>query len=520
MDYLKISKAVDLVEPRDRRLYRFLEILPGFLSWATLIILVLFSWLKPIWAAYFIIAFDVYWLLLVIYLGIHLLAAYFNIKKNVAVDWREKCEALAVEPGNNLPWSEVIHLIIFPTYNEGLEIIRPSFQALINDGYPTDRMIVVLAIEERAGDEAKARAKVIEQEFGSKFKHFLITAHPDNLAGELKGKGANQTWAARQVKEQIIDKFNYDYNKILISVFDMDTVVMPGYFYCLTHKFLTVANPYRASYQPIPIYHNNIWQAPFFSRVAASSNTFWQMMQQIRQEKLATYSSHAMAWRALVEIDFWSTNMVSEDSRIFWHCYCHYRGDYRVEPLYFPVSMDVCMDLTIWQTIKNLYKQQRRWGWGVENLPYLMFNTIKERRNLPVGKMINKILVQFYGFHSWATNSLIIGVIGWLPLILGGSNFNITVLSSNLPAVSRTLMIVAMIGMILSAIISTILLPKRPRQYSFIKSIAMVLQWLILPVSIIVFGAIPGLEAQTRMMLGKYMGFWVTPKARKLEIEN
>lgn len=515
MQYLKISKAADLVDKTDRRLYRLLEIFPGFLSWATLIILLLFSWLKPIWVAYFIIAFDVYWLLLVIYLGIHLFAAYVDMKRNVKIDWRKKCEELPISQGGKLSWQEIIHLVIFPTYNESLEVIRPSFQALINDGYPTDKMIMVLAIEERAGAPIKERARAIEREFADKFQHFLVAVHPDGLAGELKGKGANQAWAARLVRQEVVDKFNYDYDKILISVFDMDTVVMPGYFYCLTYKFLTVPNPYRASYQPIPVYHNNIWQAPFFARVAASSNTFWQMMQQIRQEKLATYSSHSMTWRALVDIGFWSTNMVSEDSRIFWHCYLNYQGDYRVEPLYFPVSMDICMDLTAWQTMKNLYKQQRRWGWGVENLPYLMFNTIKERKILPVGKMINKILIQLYGFHSWATNALIIGVIGWMPMILGGDRFNITVLSSNLPVVSRTLMTVAMIGMVFSAIISTMLLPKRPSRYGFGKSIAMVLQWLILPVSIIIFGAIPGLEAQTRLMLGKYMGFWVTPKVRK-----
>jgi hypothetical protein len=516
MNYLKISKAVEVHDRNDKRLYRILEIFPGLLSWLTLVILIIFSWLKPIWVAYFIIAFDVYWLLLVVYLGINLFFAYLKMKKNIKVNWQEKCETLSVTPNSNINWSDMIHLIIFPTYNESLEVIRPSFEALINDGYPTEKMIVVLAIEERAGEEAKKRARVIEKEYGGRFKHFLITVHPDNIIGELKGKGANQSWAARDVKRRIIDYHQYDYNKILISVFDMDTVVIPGYFYCLTHKFLTVDNPYRASFQPIPVYHNNIWQAPFFARVAASSNTFWQMMQQIRQEKLATYSSHSMTWRALVDIDFWSTNMVSEDSRIFWHCYCYYRGDYRVEPLYFPVSMDVCMDLTAWRTMKNLYKQQRRWGWGVENLPYLMFNTIKERKVLPLRKMFNKIFVQLYGFHSWATNALIIGVIGWLPMILGGNKFNITVLSSNLPAVSRTLMTVAMIGMVLSAIISTMLLPKRPNKYGLGKSVAMVLQWLILPVSIIVFGSIPGLEAQTRLMFGKYMGFWVTPKARKV----
>jgi hypothetical protein len=151
----------------------------------------------------------------------------------------------------------------------------------------------------------------------------------------------------------------------------------------------------------------------------------------------------------------------------------------------------------------------------VENLPYLMFNTIKERKQLPLGKMFNKIFIQLYGFHSWATNALIIGVIGWMPMILGGDRFNVTVLSSNLPVVSRTLMSVAMIGMVFSAIISSLLLPKRPKNYGFLKSFTMILQWMILPVSIIFFGSIPGLEAQTRLMLGKYMGFWVTPKVRK-----
>ncbi len=253
----------------------------------------------------------------------------------------------------------------------------------------------------------------------------------------------------------------------------------------------------------------------FFARVAASSNTFWQMMQQVRQERLATYSSHSMAWETLSDIGFWSTNMVSEDSRIYWHCFCHYNGNYRVEPLYFPVSMDVTMDETVWQTAKSLYKQQRRWGWGVENVPYLIFNVIKKwKSKIPKKKFISRILVQIYGFHSWATNALIIAIIGWMPLLLGGDRFNVTVLSRNLPYITRTLMTIAMVGLVLSAIISTLLLPKQPKKYGIGKKITMVFQWLILPFSIIIFGAIPGLEAQIRLMLGKYLGFWVTPKAR------
>lgn len=520
-NYLKISKATEL-SGRDRKIYRAFEILPGCLSWGTLLILLFLSYFQPVWVAYFVIAFDVYWLLLVLYLGLHLLSAYGKLKSNIKIDWKKKCEELKYGDPNQgenclskkgMKWDDIIHLIILPTYNEPAEVIKPTFEALLNDGLPPKNMIVVLAIESREGEKAIKKAEIIKSEFGDKFRNFLITIHPD-IDGELKGKGANQAWAAREVKEKIIDAQNLDYDKILVSVFDVDTIVRPGYFSCLTYKFLTVNNPYRASYQPIPVYHNNIWQAPFFARVAASSNSFWQMMQQIRQEKLATYSSHSMTWKALAEIDFWSTNMVSEDSRIFWHGFCYYDGDYRVEPLHFPVSMDVTMDISLVQTAKNLYKQQRRWGWGVENVPYLLFNFLKRKKGAPKGKFISRIFVQLYGFHSWATNALIIGVIGWMPMLLGGNKFNATVLSANLPQITRVLMTLAMIGMVLSAVISTLLLPKRPPQYGFGKTVKMVLQWAFLPITIVIFGAVPGLDAQTRLMLGKYMGFWVTPKRR------
>ncbi len=129
-------------------------------------------------------------------------------------------------------------------------------------------------------------------------------------------------------------------------------------------------------------------------------------------------------------------------------------------------------------------------------------------------KLIDHIAVQIYGFHSWATNALIIAVIGWMPMLLGGERFNTTVLSGNLPAITQTLMNIAMIGLVLSAIISTLLLPKRPKKYSVIKSIRMVLEWIFVPFTIIFFGSIPCLDAQWRLLRGKYMGFWVTPKSR------
>jgi len=57
-------------------------------------------------------------------------------------------------------------------------------------------------------------------------------------------------------------------------------------------------------------------------------------------------------------------------------------------------------------------------------------------------------------------------------------------------------------------------LPKRPVKYTIFKNILMVVEWIVVPVTIILFGSIPCLDSQWRLMRGKYMGFWVTPKSR------
>jgi len=528
IDYLKIGKATDL-EGRDRKIYRILEVFPGFFSIATLVILLVLSYFKPVWVAYFIIAFDVYWLLLVIYMAIFLISSYRKLQLGLKTNWREKCENLKKGifdkkevahdslSQKDYAWDDLWHLIVLPTASESVEIISECLDSLINDGFPTERMIVALSIEERIGvEEANRKALEVKEKYVGKFAHLFITVHPDGLVGELKGKGANQAWCVSQLKEELIDSANLDYNKILVSVFDIDTVVYAGYFFAVTYKFLTVSDPYHASYQPVPVYHNNIWKAPFFSRVAATSNTFWQMIMQVRKESLVTYSSHSMTWRALVEIGFWGTKNVSEDSRIFWHCLMFYNGHYRVEPVNFEVSMDVTADVSMFQTAKNLYKQQRRWAWGGENIPYLIFNAAKRWKNKELDKkiIIEHIIIQIYGFHAWATNALIIAVIGWMPMLLGGDRFNSTVLSGNLPGITQNLMNIAMIGLIMSAVISALLLPKRPKEYTIWKKVFMTLEWVFVPITIVIFGSVPCLEAQIRLMRGKYMGFWVTPKSR------
>lgn len=521
--YLRAGKAGDLTDPKERRIYRALEMLPGFLGWGTLIAVVFLSWFQPMWIAVFIIAFDVYWLAKTVYLSFHLRSSFKKMRENQDVNWLEK---LADEKDKD--WRKIYHLIIFPMHNESFTVVKQSFDRLVQSNYPLDRFIVVLSQEERArlgtsGESIRETGRLIEREFGDKFFRFLFTVHPQDIAGELAGKGSNETWAAKEAVEKIINPLGIAPEDVLVSVFDVDTNVPADFFGRLTHAFLTCEKPLRSSFQPIPFFTNNIWEAPALARTIAFSATFWHMMQQERPEKHTTFSSHSMCLKPLVEIGFWQTNIVSEDSRIFWQCFLFYDGDWRTVSLNYPVSMDANVAPTFWGTVKSIYKQQRRWAWGAENIPYTFFGFWKDSKSakkIPFKIKLFWLFHKIEGFHSWATNALIIFMLGWLPLILGGTAFNVSVLSYNLPKITRILMAAAMIGLVSSAALSIILLPSRPVQYGRRKFVWMVLQWILLPLIIIVFGSFPALDAQSRLMLGRYMGFWVTPKYRRKNLES
>ncbi|MBI1957135.1 MAG: glycosyltransferase family 2 protein [Candidatus Niyogibacteria bacterium] len=485
-------------------MYRIFEIIPALLSWGTIVAVVFLSWAMPAGIAVFIIIFDLYWLIKTIYLSLHLRENGKRLKRYQAMDWEARLA--------NMKWDHVRQLIILPFYREGWGVVDATLRALANSKWPRERLMVVLACEERARDVAEAIARRAEEKYGAEFAHFLVTWHPAGLKGEIAGKGSNITWAAREA-QKIMDAEKIPYENILVSAFDIDTQVDPQYFLCLAYHFLTAEKPHRSSYQPVPLYNNNIWFSPAASRVVATSGTFWQMMQQERPERLSTFSSHSMSFRMLADVGFWQTNVVSEDSRIFWNALLHYDGDYRVVPLSFPVSMDANVGRNFFETAIQVYKQQRRWTWGVENVPYLLYGFWKNK-TIPFRTKVFHIATQLEGFWGLSTNPILIFLLGWFPLMVGGSEFNATLLSYNLPRITRLLMTAAMFGLITSAIVSTRLLPPRPSGLGRWRWGGMVLQWVLIPVTIVVFGAFPGLDAQLRLALGRPLGFWVTPKRR------
>ena len=113
---------------------------------------------------------------------------------------------------------------------------------------------------------------------------------------------------------------------------------------------------------------------------------------------------------------------------------------------------------------------------------------------------------------------LIIFILGKMPLYFLTDEETASVFVQNTPFVLEWLLRLASAGIFISAILGFFLLPKRPKNRGIATYGVMLLQWVLLPVSLVFFGSLPAIDAQTRLMINKPLGFFVTPKRRTEQV--
>lgn len=489
-------------------LYRFFEIVPGVLAWSTLILTIPFAYYFPKIFVGTIIAYCVYWLFRTVLIAGRTIKAFRFYKADRKVDWLKKLDSSEIKRD----WRDVYHLIIVPTYKEKQLILEHSIESVINSDYPLDHVIYILATEERDKENAAIISSNISKKYQHKLFHFATTVHPKDLPREIKGKGANIYYSAKEALK-FIDAKNIPYSNVIVTTMDADNRMDPKYLPCLTYKFVTDDDPANKSFQPLPMYFNNIWDVPPPMRIMAMSSAFWQMIVATQPHLLRNFSAHAQSLEGLVKVDFWSKTTIVEDGHQFWRSYFALKGKHKVVPMFTPIYMDAVLADNLWLTFKEQYLQQRRWSWGVSDIPYVFTNMIKDR-DIPFWDKLYKAILLFDSYFNWSTASLILAVVAWYPFIFSHNFFN-SIFAYSFPFIYSRLVMIAWVGMITTLVLSTLMLPPCRKKYRHGWYLAR--EWIVTPIILaltnIIFSAIPALESQTRLMLGKYLEFRVTVKS-------
>lgn len=412
---------------------------------------------------------------------------------------------------------EIYHILVMATYKEDVDILRTSLAKVTESQYDLTRVFLILAGEERDRERATANAQILEQEFAGKFGGFYFSLHPENIPGEIKGKGSNITYAAKSIIPAIVDRHHLDPSNVLVTTLDADNCVHPFYLANLTFHYLLSEDRGRKAYQPLPLFYNNIWDVPIFNRIVAFSSSFWHMIESGRPDRLRNFSSHAQSLDALYLTDFWSTQTIVEDGHQYWRSYFAFQGNYAVVPLFIPIYQDAVQNENYTKTLYSQYKQLRRWAWGCSDIPYVIKKMREDKHKIPFWNRFANLARLMEGHYMWATAPIIVTLTMPIPRMIN-STFEKTIMSYNMGVILSNFFAIAMVGVFLAIWISMLMAPPHPKSNKFTGiwlKISAVLQWFLLPFTTILFGALPAIEAQTRLMFAKYLDFNVTEKIRR-----
>lgn len=535
--------SIEIPIGKRTKLYRFFEILPAFLSYGSIALLLVLSILKPFVAAIYLLLVITTIFIKSVAVAIRTIQGYNRLQSAQKVNWQDRLNDMnylqqdgglldrydnqwcntkhkqLLDEMKHLPAdypkvSSIYNAVIIATYNETIETLRPTIHAVINTTFPNEKIILVIAYEERGGEAIKNTVEILKKEFSDKFFHFQLVMHPKDLPNEVPGKGGNITYAGKYLAKWVEEKGIHE-DDVIITTLDSDNRPHKEYFSYVTYEY--VRNPYRLhlSFQPISLFLNNIWDAPAPMRVIATGNSFWNIISSMRPHMLRNFASHSQGLAALKGMDFWSVRTIVEDGHQFWRSFFFFEGKYRVIPIYVPIYQDAVLSKTYRHTIVAQFKQVRRWAYGASDIPYVAVRIFNKHRRVPFWNGLTYFIRLLDSHVSWACIPLLVAFGGWLPLLLNqDSSRNIVV--HELPEFISIIQRIAMFGILVSVFLAFKMLPKRPKRYKRHRNVFMVIQWFLMPLTSIIFGALAAFNAQTHLALGKYLDtFDVTDKSVK-----
>ena len=493
-------------EPRERYrwLIRLLEMVPGTISWAVLIVPIWLSFSYPWLVALFVLSFDFYWLCRALWFSGAVIVAYRRIRGVLAVDWTDRLARERV-PGAD----ELIHLALIPTYTESLEKLRHTVRALAEAEWPTERKLCAIITRETDADGIE-NVTILQDEFGDAFAEFIHILDPLE-PGIVVGKSSAMAWGGRYLHRLLVRERGMDPTRIMITDLDADYRVHPQYFAYLAWTHLTDPNRDTQLYQPIPYFHNNIWDAPLFQRLFAAVLTQLQMWRSVLPEKLQSFGSYSTTLHLVHDVGYWATDAIPEDSRFYWKSYFHYGDRFRAVPLFIPIYGDAVRARGYWRSMAEQYLQARRWAWGVTDIPYVIENAIAHPE-IPFWSRFWRVANLFGEHINWAIAPFVVMFGATVPLLINPA-FAETTLGQNLPLFASAMLTIALVGLLVLVVVEHLIVPPRPAGWGPLQRIVSYVQWLGLPFVGIFFSNLPALDAQTRLLTGRYLEYRVTEKA-------
>jgi len=177
--------------------------------------------------------------------------------------------------------------------------------------------------------------------------------------------------------------------------------------------------------------------------------------------------------------------------------------------MYIKIMSDAAEGESHWETIRNNYLQERRWQWGISDDGWVLKNLFSTKLSKLSPRMVYLSVHTVFDHIFGPVGSLMILVGGNIPALIS-PEFGFTVFGANLPRVSSSIIQLTLFCFIPVIILDIFLKPSA--NHNIISRIKHLLEWVTQPFVGFILSVLPGLEAHTRLIFGRYLEYYVTKK--------
>jgi len=488
---------------------RFFEAMPGAITWIMLgapaWIPIVFKLQGAIFVATLVFLFDVYWVLRAVSVVTGVYSTLSRMERDKKTDWLRLCRE-DVASGKLDPL-EYIHLSVIPTYTEPYHVLERTVQAIVDANYPDElKMIGIITREtDKPGWENVARLRA---KFGGRLRGFYHIKDPLE-PGIVIGKSAAMNWGGRWMV-RVLTEEGYDLSKILITDLDSDYRVHLQYFAWISWHH--VREPLRdyTIWQPVPLFHNNIWEVPMAVRIMSASTSQWQMFLHSRPHRLVAFSSYTCSLDFVRKIGYWDKDVIPEDSRFYWKAFFTFGKLFSVKSAYLPIYGDSPKSRDYASTHTSQYNQIMRWAWGITDVPYVLARFFKHPE-IPFWLRLRRFMNLFLNHLNWIFLPVLLMFGASVPLWVS-VDFSLTDLGQTLWELSNLLLGVALSSVVFFLYFEIRMLPPKPSSWPLAKRAFVYVQYMAYPMVGLVMSVLPAFEAHTRLLFGRYLEYRVTEK--------
>ncbi|OGF99680.1 hypothetical protein A2153_00480 [Candidatus Gottesmanbacteria bacterium RBG_16_38_7b] len=484
-----------------RQFQRLFEIIFPLITWLMITLPIWLSPFHPAVVAYFLLTFDVYFFYKSLTVTLYSTWSYLKLKRMSKINWLKLAKKHA-------DFNNIYQAIIITNYKESVEKVTRTLEFLSGQDFPKKRLIIILAMEKREGTEAYRRAKILTEGFKNKFGFITATFHP-RIENEVVGKASNSAFASKFLSKAV-RKLKINRDLVTVTSCDADSLIPPKYFSYLAYLFLNDRERYFHFYWSPVLLYSNFWEVSLPVRIQATISSIGRLAALARTDSLIQISTYSLSLRMLEDIGYWDTDIIPEDWHIFLQAFFTYGEKVKTLPIYLTITRDAVNNYGFLSTMRSRYEQEKRWAWGVTDIPYALYMSLTTPQIPILPKVLR--LIHVGETHLFWPTSFFLLTLGAYVLQVINPVFSRTALGHNLPRLSGLILTITTVFLLVLIIIDAKSRPKRPASFSIAKTPLLLFQWILLPVVSFLLSSLPALEAHTRLLLGKRIEYKVTKK--------